>query len=124
MTEAEVQLGKGLELLTSLHANDWRWQQELDLLTALSSAQIATKGYSAPDVGKTCTRASAQYARSDRNKAGPRLVSRQTSSMGFFCARHRRADNHRSKTPPARITRMTEDDDEGHHAGGPAGRRN
>jgi predicted ATPase len=66
MTEAETQLGKGLDLLTSLPANDWRWQQELDLLTALGSAQIATKGYSAPDVGKTCTRASALAKQLDR----------------------------------------------------------
>ena len=66
MTEAEAQLGKGLELLSSLPANDWRWQQELDLLTALGSAQIATKGYSAPDVGKTCTRASALAKQLDR----------------------------------------------------------
>ena len=52
MTEAEAQLVKGLELLSSLPENDWRWQQELDLLIALGSAQIATKGYSAPDLGK------------------------------------------------------------------------
>jgi class 3 adenylate cyclase/tetratricopeptide (TPR) repeat protein len=66
MTEAEAQLGKGLELLSSLPANDWRWQQELDLLTALGSAQIATKGYSAPDVGETCTRASTLAKKLDR----------------------------------------------------------
>jgi hypothetical protein len=66
MTEAEAQLGKGLDLLSSLPANDWRWQQELDLLTALGSAQIATKGYSAPDVGKTCTRASTLAEKLDR----------------------------------------------------------
>jgi len=66
MTEAEAQLGKGLELLSSLPQNDWRWQQELDLLTALGSAQIATKGYSAPDVGKTCTRASTLAKKLDR----------------------------------------------------------
>ena len=66
MTEAEAQLGKGLDLLARLPANDWRWQQELDLLTALGSAQMATKGYSAPDVGKTCTRASALAKQLDR----------------------------------------------------------
>jgi class 3 adenylate cyclase/tetratricopeptide (TPR) repeat protein len=66
MTEGEAQLGRGLELLSSLPENDWRWQQELDLLTALGSAQIATKGYGAPDVGKTCTRASALAKQLDR----------------------------------------------------------
>jgi tetratricopeptide (TPR) repeat protein len=66
MTEAEAQLRKGLEVLSSLPANDRRWQQELDLLTALGSAQIATKGYSAPDVGETCTRASTLAKKLDR----------------------------------------------------------
>jgi tetratricopeptide (TPR) repeat protein len=66
MTEAEAQLVKGLELLSSLPENDWRWQQELDLLIALGSAQIATKGYSAPDLPKTSARARTLAKKLDR----------------------------------------------------------
>jgi class 3 adenylate cyclase len=57
MMEAEAQLNRGLDLLCSLTADDWRWQHELDLLAALGPALIATRGYSAPDVGKTFARA-------------------------------------------------------------------
>jgi class 3 adenylate cyclase/tetratricopeptide (TPR) repeat protein len=57
MMEAEAQLDRGLNLLSGLPANDWRWQQELDFLTVLGPALIVTRGYSAPDVGKTYARA-------------------------------------------------------------------
>jgi hypothetical protein len=57
MTEAEAQLNRGLNLLRGLPADDWRWQNELDLLATLGPALIATKGYLAPDVGKTFARA-------------------------------------------------------------------
>jgi tetratricopeptide (TPR) repeat protein len=57
MAEAVVQLQKGLDLLAPLDDNLWRRQQELDLLIVLGPALIATKGYSAPNVGDTLAHA-------------------------------------------------------------------
>ena len=57
MVEAVVQLQKGLALLAPLHDDLWRRQQELDLLIVLGPALIATKGYSAPNVGDTLAHA-------------------------------------------------------------------
>jgi tetratricopeptide (TPR) repeat protein len=75
MKEAEVQLGRGLDLLSSLPADDWRWQHELDLLGALGPTLIATKGYSAPDVGKTFARARQLADQLDKtNYLAPLLV--------------------------------------------------
>ena len=59
MTEAIVQLQKGLGLLASLPDSPWRQQHELDLRLALRPALMATKGYSAPDVRETIARARA-----------------------------------------------------------------
>ncbi len=66
MAEAVVQLQKGLDVLASLPDGAWRRQHELDLQTALGPALIATKGYSAPDVGETIARASALAEELDR----------------------------------------------------------
>jgi predicted ATPase len=67
MTEAETQLRKGLSLLTILPPEDpSRWQQELDLQIALGPALITTKGYGAPPVGETYTRARALAEQLDR----------------------------------------------------------
>jgi predicted ATPase len=68
VTEGVSQLRKGLELLASLPDDDWRRQRELDLLLVLRPALMASRGYSAPDVGETITRARAlaeQLGRSD-----------------------------------------------------------
>ena len=59
MAEAVAQLRKGLGLLARQPENASRQQQELDLQAALSSALIATMGYSAPEVGEVLARASA-----------------------------------------------------------------
>jgi class 3 adenylate cyclase/predicted ATPase len=55
--EAISHFTKGLELLPALPESPQRNQQELDLLTTLGVALIATKGYAAPEVEKTYTRA-------------------------------------------------------------------
>jgi class 3 adenylate cyclase/tetratricopeptide (TPR) repeat protein len=68
VTEAVSQLQKGLDLLTNVPDGDWRQQRELDLLLVLRPALMASRGYSAPDVGETITRARAlaeQLGRSD-----------------------------------------------------------
>ena len=68
MTEAVVELQKGLHLLASLPDNAQRQQQELDLQVTLGPALIATKGYAAPVVGETIARARAlaeQLGRAD-----------------------------------------------------------
>jgi class 3 adenylate cyclase/predicted ATPase len=64
--EAAVQLRKGLALLSGLPDGPWRRQQELDLQMALTPALVATKGYSAPDVGETIARARALAEEIDR----------------------------------------------------------
>jgi predicted ATPase len=55
--EAISHLTKGLELLTTLPDTPERAQQELTLQLALGAPLIATKGYTAPEVGKAYTRA-------------------------------------------------------------------
>jgi len=68
MTEAVVQLEKGLNLLAMLPDDPNRRQQELDLLIVLGQAQMATRGQAAPEVTETFARARAlaeQLNRSD-----------------------------------------------------------
>ena len=57
MTEAAAQLRKGLDALDNLPDGPSRRQTELDLQLALGSALMASKGYSAPEVGQTYARA-------------------------------------------------------------------
>src|SRR5262249_47728252 len=57
--EAIAHLTKGLELLTTLPDTPERRQRELDLQTPLGPVLIATKGYAAPEVEQTYTRARA-----------------------------------------------------------------
>lgn len=57
MTEAAAQLRKGLGALDGLPDGPRRRQTELDLQLALGLALMATKGYSAPEVGQTYARA-------------------------------------------------------------------
>jgi predicted ATPase len=67
MREAVTQLQKGLDLLAELPEGSLRLQQELDLRIALGPALIATKGYSAPDVGETIARARLLAEQLDRS---------------------------------------------------------
>ena len=55
--EAIAHLTKGLQLLTTLPDTPERLQRELDLQTHLGPVLIATKGYAAPEVAQTYTRA-------------------------------------------------------------------
>jgi class 3 adenylate cyclase/tetratricopeptide (TPR) repeat protein len=55
--EAIAHLTKGMELLSTLPDTPERAQQELTLQITLGAPLIATKGYSAPEVGKVYTRA-------------------------------------------------------------------
>jgi predicted ATPase len=59
VTEVVSQLQKGLDLLASAPDGDWPQQRELDLLLVLRPALMASRGYSAPDVGETIARARA-----------------------------------------------------------------
>ena len=65
-TEAAAQLRKGLDVLDGLPDGPGRRQQELDLQLALGYALMATKGYSAPEVGETFARARALAEQIDR----------------------------------------------------------
>jgi DNA-binding SARP family transcriptional activator len=55
--EAIVHLTKGLELLKTLPDISERTRQELEFQITLGNVLVATKGYAAPEVGKTFTRA-------------------------------------------------------------------
>jgi predicted ATPase len=66
--EAVVSLQKGLDLLAALPDRSRFRQEELDLQIALGRAMIATRGSSAPDVGKTYTRARALAEQLDRSE--------------------------------------------------------
>jgi predicted ATPase len=55
--EAIAHLTQGLQLLTTLPDTPKRLQRELDLQTHLGPVLIATKGYAAPEVAQTYTRA-------------------------------------------------------------------
>ena len=55
--EAIRHLTKGLELLKTLPDTPERVQQELTLQLALGDALVTVKGYTAPEVEKTVTRA-------------------------------------------------------------------
>jgi predicted ATPase len=57
MAEAEALLRPGLALIASLPDNDWREEQELDLLITLARALIATHGWGAPEIGEAYARA-------------------------------------------------------------------
>jgi predicted ATPase len=66
MTEAVSQLQKGLELLANMPEGVQRQHCELDLRVSLGPALIATKGYSAPEVGSNYTRVSTLANELDR----------------------------------------------------------
>jgi class 3 adenylate cyclase/predicted ATPase len=55
--EAIAHLRQGLALLQTLLETPERLQHEVDLLIALGASLLATKGYAAPEVGQTYTRA-------------------------------------------------------------------
>jgi predicted ATPase len=55
--EAIAHVQRGLELLATLPDTPQRAQHELNLLTTLGPALLATKGYAAPEVGQAYTRA-------------------------------------------------------------------
>ena len=67
MAEAAGQLRRGLELLAGLPTDANHEPRELELLAALLPALIATKGYSAPQVGETVVRARSMAERLDRS---------------------------------------------------------
>jgi predicted ATPase len=57
MAEAVSHLRRALELLPVLPDTPVRWEQELNLQTALGTALTATKGYSSPETGRAHDRA-------------------------------------------------------------------
>jgi class 3 adenylate cyclase/tetratricopeptide (TPR) repeat protein len=57
MTEAVAQLRRGLDLLSQLPEGAQRQQHELDLQVTIARAQMATRGFAAPEVGEACARA-------------------------------------------------------------------
>jgi class 3 adenylate cyclase/tetratricopeptide (TPR) repeat protein len=88
MLEAVAQLQKGLDLLASMPPSPLHQQQELDLRMALGPALAATKGFSAPDVGKNYAQASALAEQVDRPDCLVPLLVGQFFFHGFR-AEHR-----------------------------------
>jgi predicted ATPase/class 3 adenylate cyclase len=88
MAEAVTQLQKGLDLLSCLPDGPVRQEQELHLRMALGPALIATKGYSADDVGETIARARVLADQLDRPEY---LVSLLYGRFHFVRGEHRRA---------------------------------
>jgi predicted ATPase len=68
MTEAVVQLQKGLQALAMLPDSSSRRQQELDLHATLGPALIATREYAASDVGDTLARGRELAEELDRSR--------------------------------------------------------
>ena len=57
MWKPSVTFVTGLALLQTLPETPERLQREVDMLIALGASLLATKGYAAPEVGQTYTRA-------------------------------------------------------------------
>jgi class 3 adenylate cyclase/predicted ATPase len=66
MTEAVAQLGKALDLLSSLPDNERRQHQELDLQLMFGRALMAAKGYGAPELGEALARGRSLCEQLDR----------------------------------------------------------
>ena len=68
MSEAVAVLQRGLDVLASVPNDPNHDQRELELRAALVPALIATKGYSAPEVGATVVRARSLAEKLDRSE--------------------------------------------------------
>ncbi|WGS01772.1 AAA family ATPase [Bradyrhizobium sp. ISRA443] len=88
--EAATQLRKGLDALKGLQDTPERRKQELDLQLALALAQMAMKGYSAPEVGETLGRARVLAERIDQPRYLWPVILGQ-SSFHRVRGEHRRA---------------------------------
>jgi tetratricopeptide (TPR) repeat protein len=102
MLEAVAQLQNGLSLLSSLPENRWRQQQELDLHVALAPGLMATRNYSAPEVGDTLARARALAEQLDRPEYLLGLLYGQFHYHWF------RAEHHLARTVVERIEQLGE----------------
>ena len=79
MTEAVVQLQKGLELLSSLSNESDCGRQELPLQIALGVALAASKGFAAPQTGRAYARAHALCAQLDDTATLMSVLSGQSA---------------------------------------------
>src|SRR5207249_4150228 len=82
--EAITHLTRGLELLGSLPDTPARLQQEVSLQISLGLSLVATKGYAAPEVEKTYTRA-LELCR--QVEATPQLCWALWGLQGFYFVR-------------------------------------
>ena len=102
MLEAVSQLRKGLELLAELPDTAVRHQQELELQVALGPALMATKGFSAPEVGDTIARARALAEQVDRSDYLIALLYGQSAYHLF------RSEHHLALSVAQQIERLGE----------------
>jgi class 3 adenylate cyclase/tetratricopeptide (TPR) repeat protein len=77
MAEAEAQLRKGLDALTTLSDGPWRQQQELDLQVTLGHALTATQGHTTVEVFEAITRIRALAEQLDRPEYLVPAIGRQ-----------------------------------------------
>src|SRR6516165_7733367 len=82
--EAISHLTKGLKLLETLEASPERDARELDLLGALGTAYIASRGYAAPEVGPVYRRASVLCERAGQT---PQLFAMMWGNFAFHIVR-------------------------------------
>ena len=91
MTEAVIQLRKGLDVLAGLPDGPWRQQQELDLQIALRPALGATKSFSAADCGRD-PHPSERAGRAARSTRVPRAAELAANGQFYWVrAEHRLA---------------------------------
>ena len=102
--EAIAHVQRGLALLTALPDTPQRTQHELDFLTTLGPALMATKGYAAPEVVQAYTRARALCQQVGET---PEHVPILWNLWFFYLARARTSDGDGTgrAMPPARATR-------------------
>src|SRR5262249_23167627 len=77
MTEAVAQLGKALDLLSSLPDNSKLHAQELDLQLIYGRALMAARGYGAPELGEGFSRARKLCEEHDRPEQLTRVMCGQ-----------------------------------------------
>jgi predicted ATPase len=99
--EAIAQLTKGLELIPALPDDAARWRRELELQVALGVALMTTKGWAAPEVGRTNARARDLCERlGDTPRTSPSSTRRSSRRVELQAKIYSDAPRNRTMLPP------------------------
>jgi predicted ATPase len=101
LTEATGQLRKGLDLLSGLPDRTQRQEMELNLQTMLGNVVVATKGYSAPELGES-------YARARRLCEELKRPPKLATLVGQVTFRMVRGELHQAEEHAAEIRQLGE----------------